>query len=515
MNTRTKGWLGGLRVDIVEYAKTQGQLATSVLSKGDQKALGQFMTPPNVARYMAQRCMPLEGQSVIRILEPAAGAGILVAAVVEAILNGTSLPDKIQVTLFEIDSRLIGVLRKLAGFMRKKAKSRGTHLTVSIHNEDFLLSHEAVTQNPIADIIISNPPYFKISASDSRALTHPYAVYGQPNIYGLFMAACAGLLAPAGRWCFITPRSWTNGLYFSAMRRHVFRCLHIDAMHLFESRKDHFNDDEILQEAMITWATAQPHPYMEVVVSSSEGSRDIADARLLRLPTNQVIGRDDAEMMIVLPASSSGDSINQWPATLATYGLKVSTGPVVAFRAKKHICENATGSTVPLLWMQHINHMQITWPINKKREHIVASAETAWMLVQNANMVVMRRFSPKEDERRVKAAPYVSRKLPGAMIGLENHTNYIYRPGGVMTAHETRGLAAYLNSRVVDQYLRTVAGNTQVNATDLRKLPLPPAEIIMRIGASIRMGMTLQKVDAVVEHVLGDTENHPRAAGDA
>ena len=197
--------------------------------------------------------------------------------------------------------------------------------------------------------------------------------------------------------------------------------------------------------------------------------------------------------------------MQNFSATLSTYGIKVSTGPVVAFRASKHIAENNEENTVPLLWMQHINHMQISSPIQKKREHIAANADTAWMLVPNENMVVMRRFSPKEDQRRITASPYLGRSLPGDVIGLENHTNYLYRPGGILTADEVRGISAFFNSRIVDRYLRMVSGNTQINASDLRTLRLPPLNDLMGIGRLLSMTCTLEQSDRAVDAVLGAT----------
>lgn len=488
-------------MELVKFAHSSGIEAIRGLPRKDQKKLGQFMTPPDVALFMAQRCLPAESLEVVRILDPAAGAGILPAAVIECLLNQPRLPKQIHIILFEIDGRLVPVLRRLTERMRRLARSRGVIMKTSINNRDFLLSSVATTRQPIADIIIANPPYFKLNITDPRALTHAYAVYGQPNIYGLFMAVCANLLAPYGRWCFITPRSWTNGLYFAAMRRHLFSWLYIDAMHVFESRRDHFIDDKILQEAMITWATTHAQPNTEIVISSSNGSSDLARARLLRLPLKQVIGQDD-EQVVALPTGKPTIESMRWNATLSTYGIKVSTGPVVAFRAKQYIHEVESGNSVPLLWMQHIDHMKIRWPIKKKGEHINSNAETAWMLVPNTNIVVMRRFSPKEDDRRITAAPFLAGTLPGSMLGLENHTNYIYRPGGELSDEEVRGLSAFLNSRAVDKYFRTIAGNTQVNATDLRKLPLPPLDLLVSIGRAVRSDTALAVIDSIVDSIL-------------
>jgi adenine-specific DNA-methyltransferase len=488
-------------MNLVSFASENGLFATQKLERGEQKELGQFMTPIAIAQAMAARACAGEFCDKIRVLDPATGSGILAASVVEQILGKAHKPTHVEIVLYEIDDRLQPVLKKLADRMRRAGEAAGVEISVSIRVEDFLLA-DVACDKPQFDIVIANPPYFKLNKSDLRSIRHSYAVYGQPNIYGLFMAACARMLLPNGRWCFITPRSWTNGSYFSAVRRQILRALRLDAIHIFESRADHFTDDEILQEAMITWATAQSGSGDTVIVSASEGVKDLAAATLRSLPAGEIIGADQ-ESIISVPATDDELGTRGWNNTLSSYGLKVSTGPVVAFRASDYLRKSAKASTVPLLWMQHVHHMRVSWPVFRKHEHIAASGETAWMLVPNANMVVMRRFSPKEDQRRITAAPYVANELPGAVIGLENHINYIYRPGGSMLQLEVLGLAAYLNSRMVDQYFRRVAGNTQVNAADLRTLRLPPLERLVQIGHHAKKNRTLYGGDQAVDTVLG------------
>ena len=461
------------------------------------------MTPPDIADVMARKSCNCIDQSVIRVLEPAAGAGVLAAAVVEALLDRLDPPARIELTMWELDGRLMSVLRRLGERLRRAAKIKNVGFSVSVKHGDFLLSDIAICRNELYDIIIANPPYFKLNKKAPQALAHAYAVYGQPNIYGLFMAASAQLLAPGGRWCFITPRSWTNGLYFAAVRRHLLACLRVDAMHLFESRDAHFADDDILQEAMITWATAQGSPLPEITVSTSQGIHDLADAQLKRLPASKIVGADK-ERVIALPVADH-DEHPPCSETLESLGLKVSTGPVVAFRATKHIRTAKGTNTVPLLWMQHVSRCGVSWPIDKKREHITACGESAGMLVPNVPMVLLRRFSPKEDVRRVTATAYTG-GLPGTHIGLENHLNYIYRPGGALDKAEARGIAAYLNSLRVEVFFRSVAGSTQVNATELRQLPMPTLVQLREIGRHCSDGMALSAVDACVAAVLDERE---------
>jgi adenine-specific DNA-methyltransferase len=498
---------------LVTLAHEEGRAFTNQLSREEQKKLGQFMTPPAIARFMAQRLVADVNLPLVRVLEPAAGAGILAAAVIDELLAKPELPERIELLMFEYDARLIPTLKALAGKMDEACCAKGVVLDWDLCNADFLLSDVALSGQQIPGLLtISNPPFFKLNkGTDERARAHAYAVYGQPNIYSLFMAACARLTPADGRWCFITPRSWMAGQYFKAARQTMLRNLTIDHLHAFESRKEGFEEDAVLQETVIAWARgrASKESDASILLTRSKGAGDLDQAGVQNLPVARVVGADE-HAMFSLPKDNS-NPFDGWDATLRTYGLEVSTGRVVAFRAARFIRENSTSRSVPLLWLQHVGQQSIHWPVRKKREHIQATAESAWMLVRNTNMVVMRRFSPKEDQRRVTCAAYEG-QLPGAVIGLENHLNFIYRPDGTMSVEEVRGLSAFLASAVVDDYFRALAGSTQVNATELRRLPLPPMSVIKAIGARLSEEPSLEVCDRVVAEELKLKDSHEVAA---
>ena len=53
---------------------------------------------------------------------------------------------------------------------------------------------------------------------------------------------------------------------------------------------------------------------------------------------------------------------------------------------------------------------------------------------------------------------------------------------------------------MVDRYFRLFSGHTQVNATDLRKMPYPTREQLTRLGASIGETMPDQEaIDSIIE----------------
>jgi adenine-specific DNA-methyltransferase len=123
--------------------------------------------------------------------------------------------------------------------------------------------------------------------------------------------------------------------------------------------------------------------------------------------------------------------------------------------------------------------------------------------------VLLRRFSAKEEARRLVAAPFLADQYDSQWIGLENHLNYIYKKQGEFEVTELFGLSALLNSALIDRYFRIINGNTQVNAAELRALPLPPQEIIKMIGQQIlntnRSGDATIDIDTIVFNTLRET----------
>lgn len=151
--------------------------------------------------------------------------------------------------------------------------------------------------------------------------------------------------------------------------------------------------------------------------------------------------------------------------------------------------------------MQHISRNKVNWPISKKYEYIESNAASLWMLVKNQNVVILRRFSPKEDIRRVTASPYIC-DIKANYIGIENHLNYIYCPNHSLTESETKGLSAYLNSIIVEKYFRDFAGSTQINARELKSLPYPTRDQLSKIGVLVDSNMELHEIDEIVSNVL-------------
>lgn len=132
------------------------------------------------------------------------------------------------------------------------------NLNVNIIKENFILSNRDMWMNDQFegkyDIIIANPPYKKLAKSAEESILMNNVVYGQPNIYFLFMAMSIKLLKTGGEMIFITPRSFTSGAYFKSFRSYLLDNAMITNIHIFNSRNNLFKGEEVLQETIITRA---------------------------------------------------------------------------------------------------------------------------------------------------------------------------------------------------------------------------------------------------------------------
>jgi hypothetical protein len=118
-------------------------------------------------------------------------------------------------------------------------------------------------------------------------------------------------------------------------------------------------------------------------------------------------------------------------------------------------------------------------------------------LYPNGFYAVVRRFSSKEERRRIVANVIDPARLPAHMIGIENHLNVFHAKRQPIPDVLAHGLATYLNATAVDTYFRRFNGHTQVNATDLRAMRYPSRDALLSLGrwAKTHSGAQQEEID--------------------
>jgi adenine-specific DNA-methyltransferase len=503
--------------NIIEFSQELQRRWEAGTSLEHRKQFGQFFTPPSICRFMAGLfSLPNEQ---FRLLDPGAGVGALTAAVCER-FGSLNSSRHLEVHLFESDSAVVPLLEENMQLCRCSVETAGHTMEYFIHATDFiveageefgnrrdLFSRESALGR--FDGVIMNPPYFKIAKDSLHSRLMASVVHGQPNIYALFLALGAHLLSPGGEMVAITPRSFCNGLYFRDFRQWFLQRMSIEHLHLFESRTDTFEGAGVLQESVISVSRRSKEQSSEVRISTSVGA-DFQEATPQSLPAAKVIDSPARGRLIRIPASSQDaevmELVESLPTRFAETGLRISTGPVVLFRAKEFLVEEPHGpNTVPLLLPHNIKPLETIWPIKKQRKPIafLACADSRRLLLPARNYVLIKRFSSKEERRRLTAGCFFGARQSCKQVALENHLNYIYHDSRELSEEEVFGIAAFLNSAVFDRYFRLMSGSTQVNATELRTMKFAPLDAVKVLGQRVRALGHLR--EAAVEDVVRET----------
>jgi adenine-specific DNA-methyltransferase len=163
-----------------------------------------------------------------------------------------------------------------------------------------------------------------------------------------------------------------------------------------------------------------------------------------------------------------------------------------------------------MVYAANLRDGRVHWPSSESRkpQALVCSPETTNLRVPSERYVLVKRFSAKEERRRVVAAVYEPDDLPTGDAGFDNKLNYFHAAGAGLERDVARGLCLWLNSTVLDQHFRTFSGHTQVNAGDLRSLRYPSPAILSALGAAWGSSSLpdQSKIDALIdERVFGIT----------
>jgi len=507
--------------------------ANRKLDPKNRSALGQFMTPAPVARFMASLFDDYQCDE-INLLDPGAGVGSLTAAFVEEFAHRLYKPSKIHLTAYEIDPVLLEYLESTVRSSRGLCEKSNIDLISDIKSLDFIqdgiprLTHDLFkgpTGEEMFTHAIMNPPYKKIhSNSDHRKWLRSIGIETS-NLYTGFLALAIKLLKPGGELVAIVPRSFCNGPYFKPFRELLLKETALRHLHVFESRTRAFKDDEVLQENII-FHTIKGQESAEITITASNGAsffRDEDSGKLIAedmtkrtVPYSSVVKPGDTEKFIHFATTSFQqaivDRIAVFNNTLNDLNMEVSTGPVVDFRMKEDLVQYPERGVAPLLYPTHFQNNRLEWPKDTKKPNAIrlSTDSQRWLWPNTGHFVITRRFTSKEEKRRVVATVYDS-SLPGKWVGFENHLNVFHKDRKGFPKDVAQGLVVYLNSTLLDQYFRQFSGHTQVNATDLRSLHYPNLDILKRLGKQAGPVLPSQKeIDDLLDKEITNMAEAPQ-----
>lgn len=468
--TEVKGGVGEL-LRLADALNAELELRNG---RTERSGRGQFATPSQAARTMASLVEPTAGE--LRVVDPGAGAGALMLALVAAAVESDGLK-RLSVDLVETDPQALRLLETAVKAAHLVAEAHGLRLATRIVDHDFCDASSWAGGRSF-DAAVLNPPYMKLGASDPcRGMVRRHHGIDCPNLYAAFLAVAVALLRDGGQCVAITPRSFANGLYFTDFRRQLTQAASFRRVILFDRRDRVFRSSSVLQETVVfsmlkTAPGAGDLVRVETWSDHLSGPHEVHD-----VPHDDVVLTNDPHRFINLPGRPevmrAAERVAALPADLQSLGLAVSTGPVVDFRCRDFLTAARAEGSVPLIYPANVKGAGVEWPLNvRKPQGLMVAPQTLRWLFPNGHYVLVKRFTAKEERRRVVACVYAP--VNGYdLVAFENHVNVVHRDRGPLNRSEAADLAEFLNSDLVDTYFRMFSGSTQVNATDLRRLRTP------------------------------------------
>lgn len=453
-----------------------------------RKKYGQFFTSKETAVFMAA-LFEIPDSPTISILDPGAGSGILSIALIQRLQTCAHIK-AIELVCYENDSNILALLNEN---LHWASDNSTISIRFSIVEDNYIL-HQMADYNGMLfadpnprkfDLIIGNPPYMKIPRDAPEVSVMRDICYGAPNLYFLFAAMSMFNLKEQGEMVYIIPRSWTSGAYFKQFRQKFLGESALEHIHLFVSRDKVFEEESVLQETMIIKAKKTLLKPKTITITTTQSNADFSKITVFNAPYNIVISGVDSYVYLVTCQEEveALKTINQWHDTLPSIGLKMKTGLTVDFRNREALRDTSEEKAVPLFFSQHIQEGKVIFPAGREHEYIVTDQKG--LLQSNTNYLFVKRFTAKEEHRRLQCGVYLARKYPEyKTISTQNKINFIC---GLRELSDcvVYGLYVLFNSSLYDRYYRILNGSTQVNSTEINAMPVPPIHLIELMGKTL------------------------------
>lgn len=496
--------------------------ANAKLNPARKSSLGQFFTSGPISLYLASLFGNISND--VRLLDPGCGPGSLTAAFVDEAIHRDQLRS-LSVTAFDVEPDIQSYMSETLELCKRTLNNLGVELNAELFIEDYILRTFSVLDplgGQLYTHVLMNPPYKKIATASDHRKCLSAAGIETVNLYSGFVSLAIKQLLEGGELVAIIPRSFCNGPYYQPFRELIIRETAIKHIHIFDSRNTAFSDDEVLQENIIIHlvkgapqgvVTITSSPTADFHLHEESGTITASDMTTRQVPFESIVYPQDKQCFFHIAANNRDlaiiNKLSVFASRLDDLGITVSTGPIVDFRFKDDLRQYIDNDSVPLLYPMHLG-LEVAWPKDAKKGNAIAVSDKtkSSLWVHQGSYVITRRFSSKEERRRIVATLYESH-LPGDLIGFDNGLNVFHIKKVGMESSVAKGLFVYLNCTLLDKYYRMFGGHTQVNATDLRNINYPSIESLQRIGRNVGSANLSQKqIDELIKEEIYHMSGH-------
>ncbi len=467
------------------------------IDKDVKKKLGQFYTPTGIAKKMVfevrNELKTLSEQDLV--VDPACGTGVFVVEIIKqmsAFLSFNKLIKFVESNMFAYDVNPFSVIAT-------KLNVLNTLLEIApdvVNKNKFLLGIPMLNnikwKNTIVDkeenffsIILGNPPYFKLDSTALKDIDgYDTIIYGQPNIYSLFMHWGISHLCTNGIMSFIVPQSIRSGLYFKNLREEM-KGLRIKSIFHIDSRQNLFDRAE--QAVLIICLQNKPVRNTKTKIQFINGNQKVLSE--FAIPRSKLMmDRDNNYMFIINKKYEMYDILekvynNGTMLTVNDSLVKFSNGLFVWNQHKESLADSSD-EAIPIVYggdIQPVNFQFITSWANGERKAFARITDKTRPYILSGKRLLVQRTTNFEKDIRLKACLISDDFLKNYdSYFLENHVNFLCCNSGkeeILTDELMYYYLGLLNSKLINYIFISKSGNTQVSANELNLLPFSKSNV--------------------------------------
>src|SRR5260221_3772469 len=491
-------WLQGL--DFLDCAFWLSSGYACLLARKRRRHQALFFTPPLLSNRLVASLRDRGVRlTTVRIVDPACGGSAFLAPIaIELALQLSAARWDAARIVAHIEAHVSGFEQdpsvcKLSQVFLNMALydhvcRAGRLLRPSIIEGDSLTN--ALRYAGKYDVVISNPPYRKLTAKEFARLpkTYKHLVNGQPNVYSLFIYLSLRLTAPGGSLGLLTPVGFFGGRSFGPLRELLGRSASLRQVDFIEPRTGAFLDVE--QETALTiFHKGANRAVSTAVFVTNDGAQFTFLGDYSQSPSGAaswVFPRSVEDITAVQAFRAP-----QW--NLGRYGYKATTGFLVPHRMPIPLLKTKGNKLAicPLIWATQIGKDGVHRLRVARGEHAHLFVDVSGYgadQVMTTPSVAVQRTSSKDQRRRVRCAAIRQKfvREHGGYMG-ENHVCFIVPIPDRQPAVSVEVLAKIMNSDGVNRVFRCLSGTATVSVYELLAMPLPDPEIVkreMRAGAT-------------------------------
>lgn len=473
-----------------EYADKIAVEITAVKNKIDRQKLGQFFTPLSTAKKFIEFSEISVTSSKIKICEPACGLCILSCSLIEYLCTLNNI-NEIELICFEFDSSITGYTKDILAKLFEYCSTCKVKLKYTLIEEDFILYHKDVFNNNYSyktyDIIISNPPFFKLNSYDERVTLAKKILYGLPNIYAIFYYISTIIINNKGLLLFLIPRSICSGSFFKQFRAHFINYIKFYKIHLYSTDEKIFDNHSVLYEfVFIKSGKVEFNDEYPIEITHSESIDSITNIRyynnfnILKNLIPLATSKKDLEIL---------EKVNTFSTNLGTLGFEVFYSKLIITKVEKLLNNTPCENCLPVIWLHNIEQANFIFPVEHKYPNYIQNIENIKpFLIDNESCIFFRRYNNNDYINRIITAAYKKNLSNYSYLAIDRLVGVLLNKDNNLPIETIFGVSAYLNSKFVNSYFRMINGIINVTGEMILELPIPDIAVINKIGYDIKNG---------------------------